>query len=247
MKWFVWLAAAVIACGGDHDRQCDECQPCPTDECEISVSGDVDCDVDTDSDSDTDTDTDADADADTDSDSDTSPVNPGACDSDAVLGGGFEDGVPNPFWDESSSNFGTPLCDMWSCGVGDGSIWPMDGNWYAWLGGINFPEVGSLEQVITVDGEVTLRFYLRVVSYFGDPDYFEVRLGDEVLFRVDSSNWEDYPEYTLIEIPLDGYGGEHVLRFYAETDDILAETVVTNFLVDNVSVCAVTDAGVGDQ
>ena len=43
-----------------------------------------------------------------------------------IVDGSFEAGIPNPNWTETSTNFGTPLCDA-SCGTGSGTAGPRTG------------------------------------------------------------------------------------------------------------------------
>jgi len=63
----------------------------------------------------------------------------------------FEAGSPNPFWTEASTNFGTPLCTVDSCGGGAS----VTGDWFIWFGGVMSLEVGSVEQEITIPMDAT--------------------------------------------------------------------------------------------
>lgn len=59
----------------------------------------------------------------------------------------FEAGSPNPFWGESSTNLGTPLCSIAGCGDGGGTVGPRTGTFWAWFGGFGQgTEVGMLVQ-----------------------------------------------------------------------------------------------------
>src|SRR5690606_32233640 len=53
-----------------------------------------------------------------------------------VFDGSFEEGSPNPVWEEASTNFGTPLCAVGSCGSNPAFV-PHTGDWWAWFGGID--------------------------------------------------------------------------------------------------------------
>lgn len=69
----------------------------------------------------------------------------------------FELYTPNPYWDEYSTNFGTPLCNA-NCGTNmanSGSVW-------AWFGGTSAHEVGMLSQTVTIPNgySALLEFYL---------------------------------------------------------------------------------------
>ena len=59
----------------------------------------------------------------------------------AIVDGGFEAGTPNPYWTESSTNFGTPICSFPGCG---GANQAHTGDWWAWFGGATSYEASSL-------------------------------------------------------------------------------------------------------
>ena len=60
-------------------------------------------------------------------------------------------------WAEFSLQFGTPLCDVASCGVNGAS----DGAWWVWFGGIDDFEQASVEQQVLIPPTATdLRFDL---------------------------------------------------------------------------------------
>jgi hypothetical protein len=89
---------------------------------------------------------------------------------------GFEAGTPNPFWTESSTNFGTPLCTIATCGTGLGTG-PNSGLWWAWFGGISFlDEEASVSQAVTFPSSAaTLSFHIEAPVCQGSPaDYIEV-------------------------------------------------------------------------
>ena len=69
-----------------------------------------------------------------------------------IVDGGFETGgIPNTFWNpETSTNFGTPLCDVPSCGTGGGASPPRTGAFWLWFGGIPAPETATLGQTVTI-------------------------------------------------------------------------------------------------
>lgn len=79
------------------------------------------------------------------------PNAPDACTS-VLVDGGFETGgIPNTFWNpETSTNFGTPLCDVPSCGTGGGASPPRTGAFWSWFGGIPAPETATLGQTVTL-------------------------------------------------------------------------------------------------
>jgi hypothetical protein len=101
----------------------------------------------------------------------TIPINlapvPGAPTAQLIVDGGFETGgIPNTFWNpETSTNFGTPICDVPSCGTGGGASPPRAGAFWAWFGGIPAPETATLGQTVTFpagDTIANLSFYMRI-------------------------------------------------------------------------------------
>jgi hypothetical protein len=92
------------------------------------------------------------------------PRSPTAC-SELIVDGGFETGgIPNTFWNpETSTNFGTPICDVPSCGTGGGASPPFAGAFWAWFGGIPAPEDATLGQTMTIPvGTASLTFEMRI-------------------------------------------------------------------------------------
>jgi hypothetical protein len=78
-----------------------------------------------------------------------------------VPDGSFEEGTPNDFWEEDSTNFETPLCDSTCDHEGQNSA--HDGDWWAWFGGIDRVEEGSLRtQVALPPTATTLTFQLQM-------------------------------------------------------------------------------------
>ena len=157
-----------------------------------------------------------------------------------VVDGGFETGgIPNTFWNpETSTNFGTPLCDVPSCGTGGGASPPRTGAFWLWFGGIPAVENASLGQTVTfpAGGVATLRFFMRIGTVSSP-------FTDVVRVRVDGTIVASYPEptvaegaYSLKEINLNAYanGAAHALLFeYAGPS-----TGTGSFVIDDVSINA---------
>jgi hypothetical protein len=149
-----------------------------------------------------------------------------------VMDGGFDAGMFSGNWIESSTNFGTPLCDG-SCGFGGGTG-PRTGDFWAWFGGLPGFEEGLLSQVVTIPvGATKLEFYLEIPAASGNgSDFLEVTIdGTEVFVTRES----DGPHaYQLVSIPLGTFadGGEHTIEFHSIC------TGLTNFFVDDVSLDA---------
>ena len=152
-----------------------------------------------------------------------------------VADGGFEAGTPSPFWNEASTNFGTPLCDA-GCGFGGGSG-PHSGSWWAWFGGISAYEEGSVDQNVTLpSGSATLSFWLEVpVACTNPTDYLEVLIDGTQVFLVDgTSSLCGVVGYSLQTVYISAFadGGVHNLEFHSE----IFGGGVTNFFVDDVSI-----------
>jgi subtilisin family serine protease len=152
---------------------------------------------------------------------------------DVIQDGGFEAGTPNPFWDEGSTNFGTPLCTVASCGAGGGTG-PRTGSWWAWFGGINAVETGFVRQMVTLDtGAAELSFWLEIPAASGTGnDFLEVSLDGTVIFSVTDADAGDYATYTEVVVDVSAFaGGTYELSF----DSSIFGGGTTNFFVDDVA------------
>ncbi|MSR62714.1 MAG: hypothetical protein EXS08_09765 [Planctomycetes bacterium] len=159
------------------------------------------------------------------------------CDANAVADGSFEAGIFGGTWNESSTNFGTPLCDG-SCGTGGGTG-PRTGLIWAWFGGIPAFEEGSVDQLVTIPASAsTLDFYLEIPAVSGNgTDFMEVTIdGTQVYVALESDG--PYVGYLPVSVPLGAFadGGSHSLEFHS----IISGTpLLTNFFVDDVAINSV--------
>lgn len=161
----------------------------------------------------------------------------------------FEDGTPNPSWAESSTNFGTPICDVDTCDTGEGTG-PLDGNFWAWFGGIEVQEEASLSQSVIIPSTATeLTFGLEVSACDSPADYLEVLIdGTRELLIDGSSPLCGFIGYSTQMVDISAYadGGAHDLEFHAETFGNNLDA--TNIFIDvidipgAVSVCTPGDA-----
>jgi len=87
------------------------------------------------------------------------------CNENIVADSSFEAGISSGAWKETSTNWGSPLCTVATCGFGNGTG-PNTGTWWAWFGGILLEEEGSVSQsvVLPVNTTANLYFYLEVPS-----------------------------------------------------------------------------------
>lgn len=164
-----------------------------------------------------------------------------ACD--LLADGGFEAGTPNPFWAETSTNFGTPLCDVASCGT-LGS--PRTGAWWAWFGGkADADESASLTQTVLIPADplLQLNFYLwnpNTSDTGAGVDFLMATIDGGQVFRMTAGNPLYTGGYTLVNVDLSPYadGGCHTLSFQGTT---FGSPLPTDIFVDDVAIqCAAT-------
>jgi hypothetical protein len=170
---------------------------------------------------------------------------PEGCDpGNIIVDGGYETGgIPNSFWDpETSTNFGTPLCDAASCGTGGGASPPRTGAFWAWFGGIPAPETATLGQTVFIENGVTatLNFWMRIGTVSSP-------FTDVLNVRVDGAIQQSFPEpavsegaYTLRTINLNAFanGASHQVLF-----EYIGPTSGTgSYVIDDVSLDIVCPA-----
>lgn len=155
-----------------------------------------------------------------------------------VNDGGFEMGTGSGAWNEFSSNFGTPLCDVPSCGTGGGTG-PHTGGGWCWFGGTTLAETGSVDQDVTIpSGTATLSFFLEIPV--GETQGFmKVIIDSDTLMTVTEADTQTYATYSQVNMDVSAYadGSTHNLKFFSITNP---GSDVTNFFVDDVSIDVVT-------
>lgn len=168
----------------------------------------------------------------------------------AITDGSFEDGTPNPSWNEASVNFGSPLCDMASCGNCGGPCGPKTGTWYAWFGGAGALEIGSLTQTINIPNGATgatLSFWVMTPVVFNhDLDTLQVQIDGDNLFELTNADSSTYQSaYVMETVDVSSYadGANHTLTLWGYEDGA-GGAGVTNYLVDDISL-TYTDPAAG--
>lgn len=150
-----------------------------------------------------------------------------------LLDGGFELGTPNPRWDERSTNFGTPLCTVGTCGTGGATAVPRRGTWWAWFGGVA-AETSSLTQPVTLPaGAAWLRFWLWNGASSGNgTDNLRVLVDGVPLFTAVEGAPAYTAGYTPVQVDLTPFadGGAHALQFEFASSG----PRITSFSVDDV-------------
>lgn len=156
---------------------------------------------------------------------------------DMIEDGSFEGATPNAFWNETSTNFGTPLCDAGSCGTGAGTAGPNTGTWWAWFGGAGAGavETGTVDQDVTLtDGNtVILEYFFWIGADSGFMDPFEVEIdgaNQKTIFSDDAAFAAGYT-MDMIDISAFADGGTHNLLFRGGH----SASGSTNFNLDDIS------------
>jgi Carboxypeptidase regulatory-like domain len=158
-----------------------------------------------------------------------------------IADGGFENGgIPSSIWNspQTSTNFGTPLCDAGSCGTGGGTAPPRTGLIWVWFGGIPAAETATLGQNVTIPsgGPALLSFWMRIGTVTAP-------FTDVLNVRIDGTIVQSYPEpavaeaaYTKRIIDLSAYanGAVHNVEF----EYVGPSNGTGSYVVDDVSLIA---------
>ena len=153
-----------------------------------------------------------------------------------ILDPTFEAGDPWPDWTtQTGTEFGTPLCDLATCGDGGGSAPPFAGSNWAWFGGFPAPQVETLGQVVTIPTGVTasLTFQMRIGAVSSP-------FTDTLTVQIDGTTLQTFTEpgtaeadYTLRTFNVSAFadGAPHTILFtYVGTTAGTA-----NFTIDDVN------------
>jgi len=160
-----------------------------------------------------------------------------------IQDGSLEAGTVSTYWTQTSTNFGTPICDA-SCG----GVGPRTGTYWAWFGGTSAAETGSLQQVKKIaPGPKALTFYLWWSSSVGSPPdpaaYFRVRMDGNIIFSLTPATAAAYnAAYTYVSVDISAYAddGTHTLRF--EQGNV-ASSAATNVHLDDINFVSISGGG----
>jgi hypothetical protein len=157
----------------------------------------------------------------------------GGC-SETVQDGGFEAGTVLTFWTQSSTNFGSPICSVGTCGDGGGTAAARNGSWWTWLGGAEIVRNAAVSQSVALPaGIARLRFHLWIGARSGNgTDAMRVLIDGTPVFTATEAT-PGYETYTLVDLDVSAFatGGSHLLRIEGTTTG----PEITNFNVDDVS------------
>jgi subtilisin-like proprotein convertase family protein len=163
-----------------------------------------------------------------------------------IVDGGFETGPGGTAWSQSSTNFGTPLCDLNTCGNGSGTG-PRNGTYWAWFGGLpGGTESASISQTIIIPAGATtsLSFWIEQIICDSPQDFLEVRIdGNSVFTTTGANNLCGVLGYSQQVINISSYadGLPHDIEFFSTTFSVNGGS--TNFFIDDVSVLATVGTG----
>jgi hypothetical protein len=150
--------------------------------------------------------------------------------SEIVRDGGFELGVPNPYWNEGG-DLAPPLCSPDLCGFD----YARTGEWWSWFGGWSEVNTTWISQSVTIPSSATaiLSFYLRLV---GNPvlgaGQLQVYLDGELVAEYGDDDIAVFSwGYRQANVDITTYadGATHELMF-------IFEEVSGTALVDDVSI-----------
>ena len=143
--------------------------------------------------------------------------------------------ITNPFWPSTSTQFGTSLCSAAVCGSVASAV-PRNGTYWAWFGGTDGPETGTVSQAVTIPsgGTATLNYFLRIGAVAAP-------FTDVLNVKVDGTTVQSFTEpsaaeasYTLRSVNLDAFanGAPHTILF-----EYMSPTGggIANFNVDDVT------------
>ena len=161
-----------------------------------------------------------------------------------VQDGGFELGLETP-WLQGSSNFDTPLCNVW---CSPGAIAPHSGENFIWFSGPpDASEAAFVQQTGTIPvGAQWLDFHLWWASAVvapPDPDaVFNVLIDGTTVFSLTPATAAAYAAgYTQASVDIQAFadGNAHTVRFEASS---AATNQSTSVLVDDIRIGAFTEA-----
>ncbi len=151
-----------------------------------------------------------------------------------IADGGFEAGPFGGAWTEFSTNFGSTVCDIATCGQGGGTG-PGSGTYWSWFGGIAAYEAGSVSQsAVFASGMNTLTFIFELPVASGDAgDYLNLSVDGNVLWTALGSD-ATFVGYQSVSVDVSAFadGGAHTVSFDSE---VFGNGGLTNFFVDDVA------------
>ncbi|HPR35155.1 MAG TPA: S8 family serine peptidase [Anaerolineaceae bacterium] len=150
-----------------------------------------------------------------------------------LLDPSFEEYTPNPYWDEYSEAYGTPLCTVADCGTGTGTG-PNIGDVWTWFGGSSTGDSGYVSQEVDIlPGTAEISFYAEqyVCGAAGASNYMALVIDGTEIWRTDGTDPAcGVLGYRLVTVDVSDFadGGTHEIMFDSITVD------GANFFLDDV-------------
>lgn len=150
-----------------------------------------------------------------------------------LLDPSFEEYTPNPYWDEYSATYGTPLCTVADCGTGTGTG-PNIGDVWTWFGGSSAGDDGYVSQdVMMLPGTAEMTFYVEqyVCGAAGASNYMSLAIDGTEIWRTDGTDPAcGVLGYRLVTVDVTEFadGDTHEIMFDSVTVD------GANFFLDDV-------------
>ncbi len=167
---------------------------------------------------------------------------------DEMNDGSFEAGPMGGVWNEASTNFGTPICNVASCGNGTGTG-PSKGSYWAWFGGWAAFEEASVDQDIMIPvGSASITFKLEQIVCDSPDDFMNLVIDTDTVFTTNGgTSICGTLGYSLQAVNLDTYadGNMHNIKFFSRSYGTNGN--VTNFFVDEVKLFACPFVGINEN
>lgn len=150
----------------------------------------------------------------------------------------FEAGIGAGTWNEASVSFGTPICDVATCGNGGGPCIPRTGSFFVWFGGSgSADEIASVDQdaMIPMGTTANLTGFVKIAAV-GDGtvgNYLKAYIDGVEIGMLTAQDSAGYPDYTAVSVPIDAYadGGTHNVKLEGKENG----GSIFNILVDDVT------------
>ncbi len=167
---------------------------------------------------------------------------------DQITDGGLEAGAGSGAWNESSTNFNSPLCDVQTCGT-IGGVSSHSGSSWAWFGRSVAFEEGSISQSVNLPaGTAVLTFYLSQITCDDASDFLKVVIDNDTIFTsTGTSTLCGDTSYSFQSINIDAYadGANHTVKFFSRTYG--TNGGATNFFVDDIFVYDCPFVGISES
>lgn len=151
-----------------------------------------------------------------------------------IMDPSFEEYSPNPYWEEYSETYGTPLCTVADCGTGTGTG-PNTGDVWSWFGGAAAGDTGYVSQDVSIlPGTAKVNFFVEqyVCASAGASNYMALVIDGVELWRTDGTDAAcGTLGYRPVEVDVSDFadGGTHTIAFESVTVD------GANFFLDDAT------------